>query len=73
MSIEGKEIEFSDGFADLHTRSYEEILKGNGFGLMEAMPSIRIVHDIRHQVPIGLKGDYHPFASLEQAPHPFHS
>lgn len=73
MSIEGKEIEFSDGFADLHTRSYEEILKGNGFGLMEAMPSIKIVHDIRHQAPIGLKGDYHPFAALAQAPHPFHS
>jgi len=73
MSIEGREIEFSDGFADLHTRSYEEILKGNGFGLMEALPSIQIVHDIRHQAPIGLKGDYHPFASLAQAPHPFHS
>jgi UDP-N-acetyl-2-amino-2-deoxyglucuronate dehydrogenase len=73
MNIEGREIEFSDGFADLHTRSYEEILKGNGFGLMEAMPSIQIVHDIRHQNPIGLKGDYHPFAALKQAPHPFHS
>ena len=73
MNIEGKEIEFSDGFADLHTRSYEEILNGNGYGLMEAMPSIQIVHDIRHQTPIGIKGDYHPFAALVQAPHPFHS
>ena len=73
MSIEGREIEFSDGFTDLHTRSYEEILKGNGFGLMEAMPSISIVHDIRHQTPIGLKGDYHPFAALPQSAHPFHS
>ena len=43
MSIEGKEIEFSDGFADLHTRSYEEILKGNGFGLMEALP-LSLIH-----------------------------
>ena len=73
MNIEGKELEFSDGFADLHTRSYEEILNGNGYGLMEAMPSIQIVHDIRHQTPIGIKGDYHPFAALVQAPHPFHS
>jgi UDP-N-acetyl-2-amino-2-deoxyglucuronate dehydrogenase len=73
MNIEGREIEFSDGFADLHTRSYEEILKGNGYGLMEAMASISIVHDIRHQAPIGLKGDYHPFAALPQAPHPFDS
>ncbi|MBS1595907.1 MAG: Gfo/Idh/MocA family oxidoreductase [Bacteroidetes bacterium] len=73
MNIEGKEIEFSDGFTDLHTRSYEQILSGNGFGLMEALPSIQIVHDIRHQVPIGLQGDYHPFAAQDQAPHPFHS
>lgn len=72
MNIEGKEIEFSDGFADLHTVSYENILNGTGFGLMEAMPSIEIVHDIRHSTPVGLKGDYHPFAALEQAPHPFH-
>ncbi|MBS1618795.1 MAG: Gfo/Idh/MocA family oxidoreductase, partial [Bacteroidetes bacterium] len=73
MNIEGREIEFSDGFTDLHTRSYEQILSGNGFGLMEALPSIQIVHDIRHQVPIGLQGDYHPFAAQDQAPHPFHS
>jgi UDP-N-acetyl-2-amino-2-deoxyglucuronate dehydrogenase len=72
MNIEGKEIEFSDGFADLHTKSYENILQGHGFGLQEALPSIKIVHDIRHQAPIGLKGDYHPFAALEQSPHPFH-
>lgn len=73
MNIEGREIEFSDGFTDLHTRSYEQILDGNGFGLMEALPSIQIVHDIRHQAPIGLQGDYHPFAAQDQAPHPFHS
>ena len=73
MNIEGREIEFSDGFTDLHTRSYEQIFDGKGFGLMEAMPSIKIVHDIRHQQPIGLKGDYHPFAALGQSPHPFHS
>lgn len=73
MNIEGREIEFSDGFTDLHTRSYEQILSGNGFGLMEALPSIQIVHDIRHQAPIGLQGDYHPFAAQQQAAHPFHS
>ena len=72
MVIDGEEIEFSDGFADLHTKSYENILNGSGFGLLEALPSIKIVHEIRHQIPIGLKGDYHPFASLKPAPHPFH-
>lgn len=61
ITIENEEIEFSGGFKDLHTRSYEEIIKGNGFGLDEARSSINLVHDIRNAVPIGLKGDYHPF------------
>ncbi len=50
LSIEGQEIEFSDGFTDLHTRSYEEILKGNGFGLTDARKSIEIVHQIRSSI-----------------------
>jgi UDP-N-acetyl-2-amino-2-deoxyglucuronate dehydrogenase len=61
ITVDGEEIEFSGGFTDLHTRSYEEILAGRGFGLDEAYGSIRTVADIRHQTPIGLKGDYHPF------------
>ena len=71
IKMEGKEIEFSDGFTDLHTRSYEEILKGNGFGLDDARQSIKIVHDIRNTKAIGLKGDYHPFAKKEIEFHPF--
>lgn len=71
MKIENEEIEFSDGFTDLHTTSYSEILSGRGFGLDEAYPSIGIVHDIRHAQPIGLKGDYHPFAKLPLTSHPF--
>jgi UDP-N-acetyl-2-amino-2-deoxyglucuronate dehydrogenase len=43
-----REIEFSDGFTDLHTRSYQEILNGNGFGLQDAKPSIQLVHQIRN-------------------------
>ena len=61
ITMEGKEIEFSGGFTDLHTRSYKEILAGNGFGLQEAKPSIDIVHEIRNAAPVGLKGEYHPF------------
>ncbi len=71
MNIEGEEIEFSDGFTDLHTTSYKEILAGRGFGLDEAYPSIGIVHDIRHATPIGLQGEYHPFANQALAKHPF--
>jgi UDP-N-acetyl-2-amino-2-deoxyglucuronate dehydrogenase len=61
ITVENQEIEFSGGFTDLHTQSYQKILSGNGFGLSEARNSIQIVHDIRHKEPIGLKGDYHPF------------
>lgn len=61
MLIDDEEIEFSDGFADLHTKSYEEILGGNGFGLDEALGSIDIVSTIRNLTPIGLKNEYHPF------------
>lgn len=47
LIMEGEEIEFSDGFTDLHTRSYEQILTGQGFGLEEARPSIELVNKIR--------------------------
>ncbi len=60
IKIENKEIEFSDGFTDLHTQSYAKILEGEGFGLAEAQPSIEIVYNIRNAGEIGAKGDYHP-------------
>jgi UDP-N-acetyl-2-amino-2-deoxyglucuronate dehydrogenase len=73
LKMEGKEIEFSEGFQDLHTRSYENILAGKGFRLHEAMPSIDLVHQIRITDPIGTKGDYHPFAKLPLSIHPFNT
>jgi UDP-N-acetyl-2-amino-2-deoxyglucuronate dehydrogenase len=45
--IDGQEVEFTEGFADLHTRVYEEILAGRGFGIDDARPSIELVHRIR--------------------------
>lgn len=60
LTMEGREIEFSDGFTDLHTKSYEQILSGNGFGLKEARPSIQTVYEIRNQEISPLQGDYHP-------------
>ncbi len=71
LVMEGTEVEFSEGFTELHTESYKRILAGNGFGLAEAKNAVQIVHDIRHASPIGLKGDYHPLARLEQSVHPF--
>ena len=61
ITVDGEELEFSGGFTDLHTKSYEEILKGNGFGLDEAYSSIEIVSNIRSLEPTGLIGVYHPF------------
>ena len=48
LQMDGLEIEFSDGFTELHTKSYQEILKGNGFGLVHAKPSIDLVYRLRN-------------------------
>jgi UDP-N-acetyl-2-amino-2-deoxyglucuronate dehydrogenase len=55
-----KELEFSEGFTELHTLTYQSILSGNGYGLDDALPSITIAHQIRNSEPVGLKGDFHP-------------
>ena len=62
ITIDNNEIEFSGGFTDLHTVSYQKILSGQGFRLEEARQSINTVFHIRNSNPIGLKGDYHPLA-----------
>jgi UDP-N-acetyl-2-amino-2-deoxyglucuronate dehydrogenase len=71
ITMEGTEIEFSEGFTDLHTKSYQAILDGKGFNLTEALPSIELAHAIRTQKPVGVKGDYHPFVAKSTTPHPF--
>jgi UDP-N-acetyl-2-amino-2-deoxyglucuronate dehydrogenase len=60
ITVNNQEIEFSNGFTDLHTLSYQEILKGNGFGLNDAKSSVGIVHSIRNQAITSL-GEKHPF------------
>ena len=47
ITIDGEEIEFTDGFTDLHTQVYEETLAGRGFGIDDAQPAINLVHRIR--------------------------
>jgi len=71
INIEGEELEFSDGFTDLHTLSYRDILSGGGFRIGEARAAIEIVHNIRTSTPIGLVGDYHPFCNIPMTNHPF--
>ena len=63
ITVNNKEIEFSQGFTDLHTTSYQNILEGKGYGLNDAYTSINTVYEIRNSVPVGLKGDYHPFCN----------
>jgi UDP-N-acetyl-2-amino-2-deoxyglucuronate dehydrogenase len=53
IRVDQDEIEFSDGFTDLHTTSYRHILDGSGFGLKDALPSIELVHNIRVAEPSG--------------------
>jgi UDP-N-acetyl-2-amino-2-deoxyglucuronate dehydrogenase len=48
LTVDNEEFEFSDGFTELHTQSYEQVLKGNGFSLNETVPSIKLVHEIRN-------------------------
>jgi UDP-N-acetyl-2-amino-2-deoxyglucuronate dehydrogenase len=64
ITIDGQEIEFSEGFTDLHTRSYEEILAGRGFGVDEVRPSVEVVSAFR-TLPLVSIGDMHPFAAAK--------
>ena len=58
--LNNEELEFSKGFTELHTDSYREILKGNGFDLEEVRQSIEIVHDIRN-IEVSKIGEKHLF------------
>ena len=60
ITVDGEEIEFSEGFTDLHTLSYKEILAGRGFGLKDARQSVETAFSIRNSKPVGLHGYYHP-------------
>ncbi len=66
ITIDGEEIEFTEGFTDLHTRVYEEILAGRGFGINDARPSISLVHRLRN-TPVATADDglRHPFLAIE--------
>ena len=60
LTIEGEELEFSGGFTDLHTLSYEQILSGNGFGSIENRAAIRVVEQIRHMEIVQNRKNFHP-------------
>jgi UDP-N-acetyl-2-amino-2-deoxyglucuronate dehydrogenase len=62
ITVDDDELEFSEGFTDLHTRSYEEIVAGRGFGLDEVRSSINIVSTFRKVPVTGDNSLVHPFA-----------
>jgi len=61
LTIDNQDFDFSDGFTDLHTISYQKILSGNGFRIADAYQYVTLCNEIRSRKPEGLKGDYHPF------------
>ena len=63
ITVDGQEIEFSEGFADLHTRVYEEVLAGRGFGIDESRPAIELTHQIREAAAEPQSARLHPFLS----------
>lgn len=63
ITVDGTEVEFSEGFTDLHTRVYEEILAGRGFGIAEARPSIELTSQIRAAAIVSAGADAHPMLS----------
>jgi UDP-N-acetyl-2-amino-2-deoxyglucuronate dehydrogenase len=61
ITIDDEEIEFSDGFTDLHTKVYSKILAGEGFRLNDARPAINLVRNIRIATPKGVQPNSHSF------------
>ena len=60
LTLDGDPIDFSDGFTDLHTKSYEEILAGGGFSISDCRPAIETVAFIRNAPLSCIADDYHP-------------
>jgi UDP-N-acetyl-2-amino-2-deoxyglucuronate dehydrogenase len=61
IALDGQEIEFTEGFTDLHTRVYEETLAGRGFGIGDARPSVELVHRIRTASIVPIDDQVHPY------------
>ena len=63
ITVDGREMEFSEGFGDLHTRVYEEVLAGRGFGIDDSRPSIELSHRIRQTAVERVDARLHPMAA----------
>jgi UDP-N-acetyl-2-amino-2-deoxyglucuronate dehydrogenase len=63
ITVDGNEIEFTEGFTDLHTKVYEEILSGRGFMIKDARPSVNLVYELRNSVISFKQENVHPYVS----------
>ena len=61
ICIDGQEVEFTDGFTDLHTEVYQLSLAGKGFGIKDARPALETAHQIRIASPTGATSGSHPY------------
>ncbi|MEY4514343.1 MAG: hypothetical protein RLZZ450_6465, partial [Pseudomonadota bacterium] len=69
ITVDHEAVEFSEGFTDLHTETYRDILSGGGYRLSDARPAIELVHRIRHAALSNDRQHVHPLvASLRTAP-----
>lgn len=70
MTLDGEPIEFSGGFTDLHTRVYQEVRAGRGFGLEDARPAIELAYGVSRDAPVrpAAGGEGHPLLALAPGP-----
>jgi len=61
--VDDREVEFTEGFTDLHNRVYEEVLAGRGFGIADARPSVELAYRIRHAAVTEPRGAAHPMVA----------
>ena len=66
IMVDGEEIEFSEGFADLHTRVYENVLAGRGLGIEESRPAVDLCARIRAAAAQCVASRAHPMALVRR-------
>ncbi len=65
IKIDDEEVEFTEGFTDLHTKVYEKTLAGNGFGIADAKPSVELAYNIRNADISNDTETIHPFLKVK--------
>ncbi len=63
LLIDGQEFEFSQGFTDLHTKVYQSILEGRGYGLEDIYEATKTVETLTSQKEMGVLSHSHPHLS----------